>query len=90
MVKRKYSYLLKRRRRNDDQCLFCNEEDTPEHIIFKCGQLELMRASLVQTGLFTPEFIFDLIMLSPENWRRFSEVVVSIIRKKLRISGRWR
>ena len=75
------SYLKRFKLKDTDRCSYCNEEDTPEHIVFRCQRFNAERESSI--GVVEPEGLADFILSNPQNWSRMDNLVRVIMMTKV-------
>ena len=75
------SYLKRFKLKDTDRCSYCNEEDTPEHIVFRCQRFNAERESSI--GVVEPEGLADFILSNPQNWSRMDNLVRVVMMTKV-------
>lgn len=71
-------------RDSTENCMYCDEVDTPEHTLFHCTRWETRRRT-AETSLGvhpTVDNTIDLMIESTDNWTILEEMLVSIMKRK--------
>lgn len=82
------AYLARFRRRDDPTCLYCLEEDTPEHVFFHCQRWEAMRR-LAGLAWLTPDNTIGYMLRGRRQWDQVSGLVAQIVQTKAREAADW-
>lgn len=78
------SYLKRFKLREDDECVYCREEDTPEHTFFRCLRWTRERLELeIKTGVrLEPENVVKTMLEQQTYWDAISAYVNTIVTAK--------
>lgn len=84
------TYLSKIGKMNNAICMFCDEMDSPDHTVFKCGEWEVHRRSLAEvldldSNAFADLTFVELIaacVASRERWRGFRTFCLNVMSLK--------
>ena len=76
------SYLHKYRRRRDPACVYCGEEDTPSHTLFRCQRWEEERRRCPFWEDLREDRMVGCMLSSREAWGQISHTIGEIMRTK--------
>lgn len=67
-----------------DECVYCNDQDTPEHTAFECPRWQQSRENMqIQLGVeLNTENLEEIMTASRENWKIISRYITEIMKTK--------
>lgn len=79
-------YLEKIGKKQNADCWFCGERDTPEHTVFLCGKFnDLRRITNIECGVtLTKENISSVMMESEHNWQLVTSMLETVMKSKVK------
>jgi hypothetical protein len=84
------SFLFKLNKRDNPNCMYCDEIDTPEHTLFRCERWSAVRERCAYRQDLCVERMVGKMLVSPEHWIEISNTIIEIIRtkeKEVRVRG---
>ena len=78
------AYLHRFRLSDSEECMFCNEVDTPQHTLFECRQHTNERTALEEElgRNIGVDNMVDLMLTWEDNWNRINGYLGRIINTK--------
>lgn len=79
------SHLHRIGKRADDRCFFCEDNDSPEHMLFYCpGWTNIRTACEGKLGRqITADNMISIMVASESNWKVIHQALVEIMEAKL-------
>lgn len=78
------AYLKKIKKKQNDECIFCEAQDTPEHAVFECPRSETARTMAEREvgASLTPDNVVELSLRNKRSWKCIMGMVEGIIKMR--------